>query len=718
MQLPFFKNRLTAGQQRDYLFAVQIDPTLVKTSVWTVANDKVQVLAVGLLSKWDAQTSESLISACDESLSDATKKLDPTGKVQPEQVILGLSSDWLVEDKIAPERLKLLKSLSRELSLKPIGFVITSEALVRYLHLLEGVPPTAIIVGIKPDRLEVTLVRLGKMAGIEIVHRSDNVGQDLAEGLSRFKSENMLPSRMLIYGPGQNLETSRQEILTFAWQAPQYHLPFLHFPKVEILPDDFSIQAISQSGGGEVAKAIGLISTPVADTPVSDQELLPASTPTELGFFPDVDVADSPEIVNPEPPPDVPLSASPPPISRPRIKFHLALPVFNFKFKFPHFNFPKTAVFIIPLVILLLGGLIWFFWQKLSAEVTLTLAPETRDYSLEFTADPQTSQIDSSVGSLPAAQVSVTVSESKSKTTTGSKIIGDKAIGEVTIINGTAVPRLLPAGTVLTSPSGLKFTLDASVEVASASGTADPNSYQPGKTTAKITASVIGSDSNLSAGTQFRIGSFSSLDYVAKNDAAFTGGSSRQVQAVSQKDITDLRSELTAALTETAKSRLVAEQDSSRIVIPDSVTAKVDKESLDHQVDEAADQVSLEITLKATGISIARTDLESLVSDKISSETPADFYQYQPMDYEFGIKSSSGDKAKVSVNATTHLLPRMDYDQVKNTLKGKSFSDAEKYLRSLRGVTDVSLNTLPKIFSWVRFLPHVTQNIKFIANPS
>jgi len=91
MHLPFFP-KPNPVVSRKYLFALEISPQTVKSAVWSVVNDKVQVLAVGAAVNWDDQGAESLIAACDQTLSDAASHLDPSGKIVVNEVIFGLSN--------------------------------------------------------------------------------------------------------------------------------------------------------------------------------------------------------------------------------------------------------------------------------------------------------------------------------------------------------------------------------------------------------------------------------------------------------------------------------------------------------------------------------------------------------------------------------------------------------------------------------------------------
>ena len=105
MQLPFLNNPKKATT-REYFFALEIDHGLVKSAVWSVINDKPQVLAVSSNQSWDDKAEDSLITAADAALSDATSHLDPTGKVDIHKVIFGLPADWVGADKISSPQLR------------------------------------------------------------------------------------------------------------------------------------------------------------------------------------------------------------------------------------------------------------------------------------------------------------------------------------------------------------------------------------------------------------------------------------------------------------------------------------------------------------------------------------------------------------------------------------------------------------------------------------
>ncbi|KKU57914.1 MAG: hypothetical protein UX80_C0008G0027 [Candidatus Amesbacteria bacterium GW2011_GWA2_47_11b] len=661
MQLPFLKKSPNTST-REYFFALEIDHGLIKSAVWSVINDKPQVLAVSSNQSWDDKSEDSLITAADAALSDATSHLDPTGKVNIHKVIFGLPADWVGADKISSTQLHHLKALSEKLDLQPMGFVVTPEAATKYLQFTEGVPPTTILIGFWPHILEITLVRLGKIDGTQLVHKSAHLADDVVEGLSRFSDIDMLPSRMLLYDSGIDLEEIKQLLLAHPWQAPTKHLPFLHFPKVEILPSDFTIRAIALSGGSEVAQATGLINS-ASETAVEQETVSePAHSAADLGFVKDVDIITQ----SPPPPPPAP-SPPPPPPPPPTPKPKLRLP---------------------------------------KAEVILFVTPKNLEHQFELVAGGK---------DLPAESMEAAVSADKSISTTGSKLVGDKATGAVSIANNAKTARSFPAGTILTSPSGLKFVLDETVAVASGSG--DVFNPQPAKAVAKITASQIGGDYNLSAGTVFRVGTYAETETAAKNDAAISGGTSRQAKVVSKDDAAKLRADLSESLKSIAKDELSQKVSSEDQLITESISLLSLSESFDHKVDEEADNVTLKLSATARGLVVSKSELQSIIDAQVNPQIPAGYVFDTDVTQSMAVKKADKTTATFQVHVAAQLLPQMDVSQIAKDLTGKYPDRAKEYLQSLPAVGQIDILISPKMPAFLATLPRISKNITVSVRP-
>lgn len=673
MKLPFHPGS-DNSRLRDYLVALEITDRQVKCALWAIANDKVQVISVGQPYPWEDQNPDSLLSAADKSLSEASDRLDSASQVRLEKVIFGLPQNWLDAEKISLSRTGYLKTICQKLSLRPVGFVISPEAIVQYLSLTEGVHPTAILVGVETGQFLVTLCRLGKIQGIEKVVRSSQPAADLAEGLSRFLPADMLPSRILLYDSSAGLEDIRQNLLAFPWQAPQNHLPFLHFPKVDLLPPDFSIKAVAIAGGSEVAKASGWLDLP---------SLPPDNS---LGFVENADIAEQMTSQLPAAPPQNPVPRKK--ISLPRLP---RLP------RLPHLRFSRLLFFLsLPLLAVLAGLAYWFLPR---ARITLFLTPRTVSGQFEIMA--------------PYKKTEIASQAEKSLPTTGSVLVGDKALGTVNIINGTPVTHSFPAGTEIVAPNGGKFTLDEKVTVASASGTADPNSYSPGKASVAVTAAQIGSDSNLSAGTQFRINSFSTLDYVAKNDQAFSGGSTRQAQAVSRQDLAGLRTQVSDLLSQDIQKQLDSLAGSDDVLVRESLKTDVVSETLSNKEGEIADSVSLKRSVKTTAYFYSQSQLNSLVADQLQPLYPEKYLPAGDPKFTLKIQKTDADNLYLSVQVSSPAVPDIKSADLLPQLVGKKLGPARQYLSGLAGVAKADIVLQPPFPEIIAALPRISDHITF-----
>ncbi len=651
--------------------ALEISQGVAKSAVWTVVNAQTQVVSVGSPVNWKDPDLTSLISAIDTTVSEASDRVDEGGKILINKVILGLPASWIKDDKIDSEKMTWVRQISEKLKLTPVGFVVTFEAVIRFVQHKEGVPLTAITLGFWPNVLEMSLVRLGKIEGSVTVSRSQNLTDDVVEGLSRFSAVDMLPSRMLLYDSGIDLEEVKQLLLSYPWLSPSRKFGFLHFPKVEILPEDFTIRAVALSGGTEVAVSLGMLEK------VSQTETLPA-TAADFGFTPE-DIHNKPVVAVVESEVEKPKFVLP--------KFSLPHP--NIHFHFPHFSFKFKWGINLVIVLFVLIGLFVVVWAVPKAKVNLEF--QTSSINHTFLAELATQSMEASA------------SEELSASTTGTKIIGDKAAGSVSISNALDIPKNFPAGTTIYSPSGLKFILDSDVAVASASGSSD--NLVVGKATVKITAAKVGTESNLSAGTIFRIGTFAVTQISAKNDIAFSGGSSREVKAVAKSDIETLRAQVLDKAKANAKQQLLDKTASQKLIL-DSITSQTVSEDLDHKIGDSADTINLKLTVRTKGVVINQSDLAKVTAAEINPIVPSGFTVQLIETGNLSIKKTTPDSSQISISATARTVPQIDNQIIVKTIAGKGLEKAREYLQTLPGIVKIDFQISPAI-------PVITSRLPF-----
>jgi len=737
--------------------AIEISQETVKTAIWQVVNRKTHVISTGTVEEWKGNTPEDLLTAVDVSLSKSLEPVDP----EPNEVIFGLPESWIKQDAIVDTKKPFLKILAQKLELKPVGFVVSTEALAHYLKEQEGGPPTAILLYLTETEVAVTLVRLGKIVGTQTVGRSEDLGTDVEEGLARFSGVDSLPSRMLLYDGNIDLESAKQVLLSYNWQEK---LPFLHFPKIDSLSNDITIKSVAIAGGAEVAKSLGFDirgsdkeSTTSADESKSKENI--PDKAEEFGFTPSLSRPAPPEsktppepvktqakaetVVNVQPitdtklevdhkptpksPPEPPKTTSPlPQSSKMGNIFTKFKNLFSHQVTLPQLpaSLPPFLPIGIGLFVLLFLALFIAYWNIPTALVTVYLDPKIIDQEIKFTLDPSTSVLEVETNTVPANQDTVEVTGSKEAETTGDKLVGESATGQVKLYNNTTSPKTLSAGTKLTDDSDHKFTLDSEVNIASAStekiGPGEIK-IKAGEATAPVTAAAIGSEYNISENTSLQVSDFTKTSFEAIATGTFEGGSSRQIQAVSKEDQENLLDSLKEELNQKAIDKLSFRADEIQGVISTDEVEIIEEEySADVDDEIKILKLTLKVSLQAYTYQIENVNLlvEGLLSDSIP-----DTYSLDKQASEIEVLDTSFEDdeiLKVEAKAKAKLVPQLDPADIAKNIKGKYPPATENYFSSLPNFSKIETQIKPqlpgKLGTFPRRIDHITVEIKLKEN--
>lgn len=665
--------------QEEYFISAAIEEGSIQITLWNASDGSANIVSVSNPVSYDDD--ETMVRGADEGLSSCIQNL-PENASEPSKTVFGVPSYWVADGQIQKQYLDKIRLICNKLSLSPSGFVVLPEAIAHYKKSEEGTPLTGILIGIYKQSIDVSLFKLGNLSGTVNVARSVNIVDDVVEGLARFDEKDNLPSQLMLYdSKHHDLEDLKQELIKADWNNLNPGIKFLHTPSVEIFSENLKMAAISLAGGVEIAH-LGKVKLPSSKEEKKESVVSDIKIPEEnnfidagkLGFSIGKDQNET-------------LAAKP--------KIKLKIPNFSILNKFRS-KFKENTLFIIAvssLVLIIIGFIAFWFIPK--ADVTIIVSPVKIDEKKQIKFDPKADGVDLSKLVVPVKEISTQVTADKTKSSSGTKIIGNPAKGSVTFYN-VGGETTIPQGTVLTS-SNLTFSLDSDVQIASAAGVASPATAK-----GNITAQALGADSNLASGSIFSVGNFSSNLIQAKNDSDLSGGSSQEVTAVSSDDIDSLKKDLLSELTNTGKDNLKQNLTVGDIIIDNSVIATASSVNSDHDPGEEASTVKVTVTAKVTALSVSKEDMakvaQALFKDKIKPglvmENDQIDYIFDPNDVEFKI----------------NLLPSIDTQKLANELAGKSVASARSMLSSLQGYKDAQFVITPSI-SFLQILPHMPKNI-------
>jgi hypothetical protein len=766
MDLPNLFNKIKSSQDAvRRLLAIEISTHTIKSAVWEVSGFSTRIITTGSVQAWESESEDDLLIAVDTSLSEALAGLDE----EPNEVIFGLPETWVGQDSIAETKKPILKTICKKLALKPVGFVVTTEAIVHYLRDREGGPPSAILVQVSSDQVIVSLVKLGVLQGAQVVGRSASISSDVEEGLARFPAIESFPSRLILFNGKDDLEAIKQELIAFDWQSK---LPFLHIPEIETLPKDGTIKAIAIAGGAEVAKTLthqtyeGLSSTnePLPPLAVSSdvEEPLPATPLTEdpsgdiaaFGFSPvDLDATgDFSDLPAPSPQPleslakqqnitsfeanitEADTDANVVPVSSDIVqtaatKRHFALPKISFpkKIKFPSLRLPRLNKARVPtviitgflfLVVLTLGGL-YAYWTYPSAELTVYFTPEKFDREITFTIDPAVADLDLDQGVIPGEMKIVEQSGSKQSPATGTKTVGERAKGKIVIYNRTLSSKTLPSGTSI-SGDNLKYTLDQDVTIASASTKENADfsiTRTPSSSEVLVTAVDIGNQYNLAQDTQFAIANFATEDFVGKAISPFAGGSSREIRVISQADKEAAYKSLIAELKSNLQSDLSQSADNQGLV--SAGEPEITAQTYSHEPGEEASAITLNLSIKQQIFLYNTTHINQLAQHNAQNKIPSGYILLPDKTNTAVKKTTINEDGTVTASAavTIFLIKEVDTAMIAQRIKGQYPLQTEDFFRSLPGFSRSKVVISPTMPAKLNTYPRRAQNINVIIEP-
>jgi|GEM_PF-4848735 len=385
----------------------------------------------------------------------------------------------------------------------------------------------------------------------------------------------------------------------------------------------------------------------------------------------------------------------------------------------------RSFVFIIVAFLLLIAGIAGYSVLAKNvpkATVTLTVSPEIFTGTKEVNAKEDPGDND-----VKLYKTTTEITESKKAIPTGEKEVGDKATGEIEVLNKSGDDVKINSGTEVTINfngedlvflTNEKATVDKKTEedVTNSKGeTVKADVY--GKKKIEIIASKPGEKYNLS--NNDINSSDISLDInkdkiSAELSSSTSGGTSKTVTVVSEKDLTDLKESLQTEIEKKAKDKLEAQTSNKSQLLDGSFDYKTVSADYSAKVDEEASEVTLTSTVEVTAYYLDGEEIKSKLSDEIEKLVPENYKVSEGAD-NISVSTSVKDivtdnlgniqSVVVSVKVEAFVIPNIDKEKIANDIKGLSKTDAEKTISKINNIkkaefvqkpAGVFTNTLPK----------------------
>jgi len=772
MKLPFIESKV----KPEYYLALILRNERATSVLFSKSGNTIKYLGHGeedFANTIEDATTEQFLEVLDKSITQAETVLPDN--IETRKTIFGLKESWIEDNKIKKEYLEKLKKASEELSLEPIGFLVSAEGIINLLQKDEGAPVTAILVEMGQKFITVSFVKSGKILETKAseIHQSAPYTVDTL--LKHFQTPEVMPARVVIYGDDE--EEVTQEFIGHPWSKS---LPFLHLPQITSFPKDASIKAIllgaATQMGAELLYDSQNVDFDQEPKKISPDELTnfePVKTPKEFAKE-KVD-----EELKEEKPEKEKTEESQPEKAEPGGNLNYvgkdeSLEYFGFveggdvvkttkpkaasieEQKIPDETI-KEEIAEIPeeekmeeekkngLVenALMMVSKLKTYVSKIKIGALLSAGGAKRKTLLPVAAIVAILIL----GGLfflilnTKATVTILVNPKTDQKTTAVTFASDKAtdIGAGTIASQPLT--ISENGTISTDATGKKdvgtaskgsvtifniatnaLTLPASTKITSPNGliftldnavtVASGDAILGASTgTVKVTASDIGQEYNLPSGTKFTVSGQDS-SVAAKNDSAFSGGTKKSVTVVSADDIQKLLGGLPKQLEDKAKTDIQPKVTGDNVLLTSFVDESVDK-STESLNQKAGDQAS-NVTLKGTVNFQALTYNNADMLKLAQSLFGGSDTQISQSNLSVNAKNIGINKdGSVSVDLTISagLLPKIDNDSVTKQITGMSITKAKNLLSNMPQVESVAINLKPNIPLLSQNLPTNPKNI-------
>lgn len=718
---------LYMGINSFWLFYIESDSILVALINW--GNGRYYVASIGPRVECDINNDESILKAADESLSSAATSADIPSEQEPIFVGLVIPSSWVGQDgKIIKPKSDIILPLLKKLDLKPSGFMSNDEAIIEEANKPDGFPASFINLYLESNSFELSLIYLGKIKKrIRKIFDNEFNAQLVEDCLVEFNSESTLPPQIYVYGKAD--ESTIENLKNFPWIGKKNIETFLHFPDIKLYQDHDLIsiffKAITSQmiGSGnpshqsvppiepeepEVTEETEKIEeTKEIKESEESQELIKEDleevSSEKLGFS-----KDQPQI-QPEPQSESEPIETPVLDLEETLSSESELPPISFKLPKLNFKLPKLKsnfLFFIPLIVLIFLFLPIIFAK---ANITLFITPYEFDKTVNITLDSEATNLSSSV--IPVDKKNVTIDSSVTIKTTGQKTTGSKATGEITIFNKVEKVQSIPKGSILTNSKDQKFELISPVQVASSSSNLDTGVMNFGQIKTVISASDIGPEYNITKDTALKFKDFPETSIVVKSNTDFTGGTKKEISAVSQQDKTNAESQLAKKLQSAADEKINQEFNSSKNVIKETIQIKKGKTDFNREIDEETDDLTATAQSTVSVFAFKPELKDKILTQFLSQEKDFSESKLDLNSFVFTLKIDKLDqnKATGSLNIKGSSVPKINTESLKKNIAGKTVIKAQEIIKKTIGrVYDFNFKINFKIFN---ILPLNSENI-------
>ncbi|MDP2647810.1 MAG: hypothetical protein Q8P35_01000 [Candidatus Yanofskybacteria bacterium] len=375
-------------------------------------------------------------------------------------------------------------------------------------------------------------------------------------------------------------------------------------------------------------------------------------------------------------------------------------------------KFPKRALIgLLSLSLIVFGAVV--FISTGSAQISIKPTEKKLDFLLQMSASDTYAAVDSVFNKVPGQLFTVNRTVSRTFPASGRKEVAQKAKGKIVVYNeyGTASQTLI-ATTRFEAPTGQVFRTLRTVNVPGM--VTEGGKVVPGQIEVEVIAERPGNEYNIAA-AKFLVPAFRERGDSARLEKIYgrstqpmTDGASGISQVVTELDLSTALEAVKGQLKEEIKKAL--EEETDGLIVPMAAEVNLTKSESSSQVDQAADEFTVNATGSVKTVGFKRADLDKLLEQYIDKNYNLfiipDRIAIEFRDVAYDTARGAMD-LQVAVNGNGYM--KIDEQKILGELIGKPEDKIRDYLGSTIGISSARVVLSP---FWVKKMPADKSKIK------
>lgn len=370
-------------------------------------------------------------------------------------------------------------------------------------------------------------------------------------------------------------------------------------------------------------------------------------------------------------------------------------------------------------------SLVIVYYYLPQATVILKVSKKELEKELQVRIDPQAGKIDLQKSILPGKLLQSEQSATESFKASGSKLVGNKALGEVTLQNWTGTEVTFDKGTLLTVDegqgeySGLQFVTDDTVTVPPQSTDTGQGIRKAGMVNVPVTAVNFGTEYNLPAKLDFRVDDRDFSNFSAINPKPFSGGTTESVTIVTQKDLNEAQEQLRAKLFAQGENELEKKLSPGEKIVKETIDHATTFAKFNQEAGNQAQEFKLSMRTVSTAVSYREKQLRELLVASLKESVPEGFKLDNTKEVITvkNVQRENDGTLLATAVIKTLVVPDINAAKIKQELIGLKIAQAQKILRETPHLEGFEINLTPKLPQPLITLPHRAErlNLKIVV---